>query len=193
MVLALATALACSFLYGTLAPEKCRQQTAGMLTKQLHLLHPSVSGSPHQRRHTNGHLQNRAVQTRTGVWVHRFKDGEHRVVRLGKGATHGATGLSHDLPTLARCKGVVSTDKVMTLGKGLVWMAMWMPAPFPLFHSYLCLLWAAMGHIHCSAVPVLPRQAYLLVPLGGKAQHATASPANIEAPCSNVPGSCCCL
>lgn len=126
-----------------------------MLTKQLHLLHPSVSGFPHQRRHKNGHLPNRAVQTRTGVWV-------QRVVCLGKGTTHGATCLSLDLPTLARCRGVVSTDKA---GEELVWMAVWVPAPFP---SYPCLLWAALGHSHSSAVPELPRQAYLLVPLGGK-------------------------
>lgn len=154
-----------SFLYGTLASEQCSQQTTGMLTKQQHLLHLTVSGSPHQRRHKNGHLQNGAVQTRTGVWVQRFKDGEQRVVCLGKCATHGATGLSHDLPTLARWRGVVSTDKAMTSGEELVWMAVWVPAPFL---SYPCLLWAAMAHRHSSAVSMLPRQAYLLVPLDGR-------------------------
>lgn len=62
-----------SFLCGTLASEQCSQQTAGMLTKKLHL-HPSVSGSPPQKRHKSGHLQNGAVQTRSGVWVQRMED-----------------------------------------------------------------------------------------------------------------------
>lgn len=140
------------------------QQTAGVLTKQLHLPHPSVSGSPHQRRHKNGHLQDGAVQTRTGVWVQRFKDGGQRVVPLGRGATHGATGLSQDLPSLARHRGVVGMDTGDDT-EGRAGLDVWVPAPFP---SNPCLLWAALGHSHSLVVPVLPRQACLLVPLGGR-------------------------
>lgn len=63
---------------------------------------------------------------------------------------------------LGKAQGVVGMDKAMTPGKGL---DVWVPAPFP---STPCLLWAALGHSHSPVVPVLPRQACSLVPLGGR-------------------------
>lgn len=87
----------------------------------------------------------------------------------------------------------MSSDKAMTLGPGLFQMAVLVPGSFP---SYPCWLWAAMATEPQFSSASTAKASLSPHPLGwggNQAQQPTVPPANIETPCSDMPGTCCCL